>query len=133
MTAINKIESMHKLKFSFGSASHELYEASGVGEDWVKAVAQVNHSFVIELKPQHSDTPESGFELPEHKILEASVEMYNGFLEYMKTFLPNYKIDAQVLRACKRKLNEMNKDVENILSEIALEPNDGEDFEPINN
>lgn len=34
MLAINKIYDIHKFKFSFGMASHELYEASGCSEDW---------------------------------------------------------------------------------------------------
>lgn len=68
MIAIKKIENVHKFKYRFGIASHELYEASGCGEDWAKEIAKINHTYVIELKPEKSDEFEhSGFEFPEEK------------------------------------------------------------------
>lgn len=111
MVAINKIEKTHNFKFKFGSASFELYEASGCGEDWAHSVAKINHTFVIELKPEKSDTPESGFEHPENKINETGLEMYDGFIEYMKTFVTK-NISQEVISECKQKLQEMKSELE---------------------
>jgi hypothetical protein len=111
MVAIRKIEDTYKFKFKFGSASHELYEASGCSEDWGKEIAKINYTYVVELKPEKSDVPESGFELPESKIEGIGQEMFDGFIEYMKTFLTN-KIDQSIINECKNKLSDMHKDLE---------------------
>ena len=63
MIAIKEIEKRHKFGFRFGSASYELYEASGCSEDWSKEVAKINNSYVIELRPDKADTPEAGLVL----------------------------------------------------------------------
>ena len=69
MIAINAMDNKHNSKFKFGSASYELYEASGCGPDWAKDIAKINHTYVIELQPEKSDEFEhSGFEYPEDKI-----------------------------------------------------------------
>ena len=44
MVAIKKIHKTHNFQYLFGSASHELYEASGCGEDWAKEIAKINHT-----------------------------------------------------------------------------------------
>ena len=44
MVAIKKIQKTHNFQYLFGSASHELYEASGCGEDWAKEIAKINHT-----------------------------------------------------------------------------------------
>lgn len=106
MIAIKKIEKKHNFTFKFGSASYELYEASGCSQDWGKEVAKINHTYVIELKPEKSDSPESGFEHPENKIEEASLEMYDGFMEYIKSFLTN-SVDKVIVNECKNMLNNM--------------------------
>ena len=106
MIAIKKIEKKHNFTFKFGSASYELYEASGCSQDWGKEVAKINHTYVIELKPEKSDSPESGFEHPENKIEEASLEMYDGFIEYIKSFLTN-SVDKVIVNECKNMLNNM--------------------------
>jgi hypothetical protein len=106
MIAIKKIEKKHNFTFKFGSASYELYEASGCSQDWGKEVAKINHTYVIELKPEKSDSPESGFEHPENKIEEASLEMYDGFIEYIKSFLTN-SVDKVIVKECKNMLNNM--------------------------
>jgi hypothetical protein len=114
MVAIDKIDKTHKFKFKFGSASYELYEASGCGEDWGHAIANINHTYVIELKPEKSETPEAGFEHPEQKISETALEMYDGFLEYMKTFLGK-TISPEIVKECQNKLKDMKNELENII------------------
>jgi hypothetical protein len=39
--------------------------------------------------------------------------MYDGFIEYMKTFLGIKVINQEIIQECKRKLSEMEKDIEN--------------------
>ena len=67
---------------------------------------------VIELKPEKSETPESGFEHPENKIQETSLEMYDGFIEYMITFLNN-KVSQDIVLDCQKRLNQMKNELEN--------------------
>jgi hypothetical protein len=112
MTAIRKIDEKHGYKIKFGVASFELYEASGCSEDWGKAVAKINHTYVIELKPEQADLPETGFEYPENKIESAALEMYDGLVEYMKSFLTN-KFDLSIVNECKIKLNQIIKQIQN--------------------
>ena len=112
MVAIRKIERNHHFKIKFGSASHELYEASGCSEDWGKQVAKINHTYVVELKPERSDTPQSGFDHPEQKIAQTGLEMYDGFLEYMKSFFIK-NVDSSIVKECKNKLKEMQNEIEN--------------------
>jgi hypothetical protein len=89
MIAIKKIENIHNFKYRFGIASHELYEASGCGEDWGKEIAKINHTYVIELKPEKSDEFEhSGFEYPEEKI---GIYLTNKFLNYKIKIILNHK------------------------------------------
>jgi hypothetical protein len=45
MIAIEEIKRLHRVEFKFGSASFELYEASGCSEDWY-----LNISLICELK-----------------------------------------------------------------------------------
>ena len=89
LTAINKIEEEHGFAYKFGAAAHELYEASGCGEDWTKEVAKINHTFVIELKPEQIQHPQNGFEFPESEVEQAALEVYDGFIEYIKSFFIN--------------------------------------------
>ncbi|CAF1015022.1 unnamed protein product [Brachionus calyciflorus] len=110
MSAISKVEELHKFKYRFGVAAHELYEASGCTEDWSKDVAKVNHTFVVELKPD-IDSHEYGFDFPEDKIEEASLEAYDGFIEYIKTFL-NFQIDKKIIDECKNQLNFLKESVQ---------------------
>jgi hypothetical protein len=112
MSAIRKIEEKHGYKIKYGIASFELYEASGCSEDWGKAVAKINHTYVIELKPEQADLPETGFEYPENKIESAASEMYDGFVEYMKSFLSN-KFDLSIVNQCKDKFNQILKQIQN--------------------
>ena len=112
MVAIDKIDKTHNFKFKFGSASYELYEASGCGEDWAHSIASINHTYVIELKPEKSDNPESGFEHAEQKISETGLEMYDGFLEYMKTFLGR-AVSPEIVKLCQNKLKDMKSELEN--------------------
>lgn len=56
---------------------------------------------MIELKPDRSDTPESGFEHPEEKIQEAALEMYDGFIEYINSFIKT-QVDEKIITACRK-------------------------------
>ncbi len=103
MTAIKTIKAKHGFEYSFGSASHELYEASGCGEDWAKEVAKVNHTFVIELKPDSIEYPQTGFEFPESDVEQAALEVYDGFVEYIRSFLV-HRVDPEVVRECRDRL-----------------------------
>lgn len=106
MIAIREIERIHNFNFKFGSASFELYEASGCSEDWSKEVAKINHTYVIELRPDKVDIPEAGFDYPEEDAYDASIEMYDGFLMYINSFITN-KVDEDIKNECNFKLNEM--------------------------
>ena len=75
-----------------------------------KEVAKVNHTFVIELKPEKSDTPESGFELPENEIEKVGEEMYDGFLDYMSSFLTN-KVDPSIVKECKSRKDDLTEEL----------------------
>lgn len=76
-----------------------------------KEVAKINHTFVIELKPEKSDTPEAGFDHPENKLEETALEMYDGFVEYMKSFLVDI-VDDSIKQECKTKLEDMKREIE---------------------
>ena len=111
MTSINAIKEKHGYSFTFQSASKN-YEASGCGGDWAKAIAKINHSFIIELQPReqashyvfNSHFPISGFLYPEEKLEEACATAYTGFIEYIRTFLDVVSIDLEVTKDCKKKL-----------------------------
>ena len=75
-----------------------------------KEVAKVNHTFVIELKPEKSDTPESGFELPENEIEKVGEEMYDGFLDYMSSFLTN-KVDPSIVKECNSRKDDLTEEL----------------------
>ena len=78
--------------------------------------------------PENSDTPESGFEYPENNLIDAAIIMYDGFIEYMKTFLTN-KVDPAVVKECKTKIADMNKELDGFSTqEPEVDPNE-EDFE----
>lgn len=77
-----------------------------------KEVAMVNHTFVIELKPDVADLSGFGFEFPEKKIEQASQEIFDGFLEYLKTFL-GYKIDSKIVNECKSRIDWIKNIFEN--------------------
>lgn len=97
-----------------------MYEASGCSEDWSvfnfilkkfflnfvrsKEVAKINHTFVIELRPDITDHSGMGFEYPEEKIQQAASEIYDGFLEYIKTFIGS-SIKRKILNECRTRLN----------------------------
>jgi hypothetical protein len=68
---------------------------------------------VIELKPSNVENhnPNVGFEFPENKIEQAALEIYDGLIEYMKSFYTN-NIDQATVNDCKLLLNEMIKTVE---------------------
>jgi hypothetical protein len=110
MIAIKEIEKKHDFSFTFGSASFELYEASGCSEDWSKHVAKVNHTFVVELKPEKAETPESGFVYPESDVLQSAIELYDGLFAYISSFIPAsefYRVDEKIIEECKLKLANM--------------------------
>ena len=94
---------MHNYTFKYGSASHELYESSGCNPDWAKAIANINHTYVIELKPKEISmrNPYIGFDYPEEKLAQAGQEMYDGMIEYFKTFFIK-KIDKQIIVECEK-------------------------------
>ncbi len=117
MIAIKTIKSKHGFEFSFGSASHELYEASGCGEDWAKEVAKVNHTFVIELKPQTIKYPQNGFEFPESEVEQAALEVYDGFVEYIKSFYVP-QIDPEIVRDCRKRLAIIEERVSENINEL---------------
>ena len=112
MVAIRKIERNHHYKIKFGIASYELYEASGCSEDWGKQVAKINHTYVVELKPDKSDSHQShsGFDHPEHEIAQTGLEMYDGFVEYIKSFFVK-NVDAKIVKECENKLKEMQSEI----------------------
>lgn len=68
---------------------------------------------MIELKPSNVDShnPNVGFEFPENNIEQAALEVYDGLIEYMKSFYTN-NIDQATVNHCKELLNEMIKTVE---------------------
>ena len=68
--------------------------------------------FVIELKPEISAYPESGFEYPEEKITQAALEIYDGFIEYIKSFFITH-VDDAIVKECKNKLIDMKNNLEN--------------------
>lgn len=112
MIAINTIKNKHGFEYSFGSASHELYEASGCGEDWGKEVAKINHTFVIELKPDSIEHPQTGFVFPEEDVEQAALEVYDGFVEYIRSFFIN-KVDPAIVQECQNKLLIMQNRLSN--------------------
>jgi hypothetical protein len=69
-------------------------------------VAKVNHTYVIELRPDKADQPMSGFDHPEDEAHSAAVEIYDGFLAYINSFI-NHKVDNHIALKCKSMLNEM--------------------------
>lgn len=76
-------------------------------------MAKINHTFVIELRPEKSDTPESGFELPESEIEQTGLEIYDGFLEYMNSFLIS-KVDPAIVDECKLRKMYMLEDLKDL-------------------
>ena len=108
MTAIHTIEKKHNFKFVFGSAGHELYEASGCSEDWARDIARINYTYVIELKPtKFDDFDQSGFEVPEDQIEQVGAEMYDGFVAYINSFLADQVINESIRAECKSKLDAL--------------------------
>lgn len=77
-----------------------------------KEVAKVNHTFVIELKPDVTDISGFGFEYPEDKIEQASQEIFDGFLEYFKTFL-GAEIDGKIVNECNNRMDWIKNIFEN--------------------
>ena len=108
MVAINAIKEKHGFEYDFGSASHELYEASGCSEDWGKEVAKINHTFVIELKPKDINFPQTGFVFPESEIEQAASEIYDGFIEYIKSFFIK-NVSESVRAQCQEKMARMQQ------------------------
>jgi hypothetical protein len=106
LLAIKEMDDKHDIKFRFGSAAFELYEASGCSEDWSREVAKINHTYVIELRPEKSDTPEAGFDHPEREVLSSAMEIYDGFLVYVNSFI-KHGVEDHIVVKCKAMLNEM--------------------------
>ena len=101
-----------------------LYEASGASEDWARAIGGINHTFTVELKPTVSNAGRSGFEMAEKKLPEASLEAYESFVEFMRTFLPGYKYKQSVISKCKKQLNDMMMTVESYSREQTEQENE---------
>lgn len=78
---------------------------------------------MIELKPDISDSPESGFEHPESEIVKTSQEIYDGLLEYMNSFITN-QVDDKIVQECKIK-KEM------LLEELKEQPDSPNDYDYI--
>lgn len=85
-----------------------------------KEVAKINHTFVIELKPEKSDIPESGFEMPENELQQTGLEIYDGFIEYINSFLVS-KVDPDIVEECKLTKTYMIEDLKEIQDENQLE------------
>lgn len=77
---------------------------------------------MIELKPEKSDIPESGFEMPENEIEQTGLEVYDGFLEYMNSFLV-HKVDPAIVEECKLRKAYMLEELKEIQEENYLELN----------
>ena len=105
-----------------------LYEASGVSLDWAKAIAGINHTFTVELKPTVSNAGKSGFEVAERKIPNVTKEAYESFVEFMKTFLPGYKFKQSVVVDCKKQLNDMISTVKSYSREQTAQEKEDYDF-----
>lgn len=71
-----------------------------------QAVAKINHTYVIELRPDNADSPEEGFNYPESDVLSASQEIYQGLLTYMNSFITN-QVSESIKQTCQGKLNDM--------------------------
>lgn len=65
------------------------------------------------MKPEKSDTPESGFQHPENEISQTALEVYDGFLEYMNSFLINH-VDSSIVDECKLRKNQMLEDLKEL-------------------
>jgi hypothetical protein len=68
---------------------------------------------VIELRPSDADrhNPNVGFEFPENQIEQAALEIYDGLIEYIKSFYMN-NIDQATVNRCKKLLDEMTKSLD---------------------
>ena len=105
-----------------------MYEASGASEDWAKAIAGINHTFTVELKPTVSNAGRSGFEMAERKLPEASLEAYESFVEFMRTFLPGYQVKQSVVTKCRKQLEDMILTVESYSREQTQQEKEDYDF-----
>jgi hypothetical protein len=61
---------------------------------------------VIELRPEKADQPMTGFDHPEEEAHSAAMEIYDGFLAYINSFI-KHKVDTHIELKCKSQLNEM--------------------------
>jgi carboxypeptidase A3 len=106
--ATNKIQTAHNYTYRFGSASHELYESSGCNPDWASSIG-IKHAYAIELKPKEPtmNNPYLGFEYPENELKQVGLEMFDGLIEYIRSFLVNNKSNTNMLKECKVYYNEM--------------------------
>ena len=75
-------------------------------------MANIPHTYVVELKPENADTPEGGFLFAEEEVADAANEMYDGFLAYIYSFITN-KVDDIIKEECIAKLDEMNNILKN--------------------
>lgn len=66
-------------------------------------MAKINHTFVIELKPEQIEYPQNGFEFPESEVEQAALEVYDGFIEYIKSFFIN-NVSQEVVDECKLRM-----------------------------
>jgi hypothetical protein len=109
VSVIKKIQFKFKTKFEFGSAGHILYEAGGCSEDWARARAKTNHSYIIELKPSVDEVGNDsilGFDYPESLIESSSEEIYFGIKDYLLNFHRS-TYTKQVENECKHIMKSM--------------------------
>ena len=75
--------------------------------DWAKAVANIEHAYAIELKPKVSlINPFVGFDYPQDELKQVGLEMFDGIVEYFKTFYAK-RFDQHLIDECKVYYNDM--------------------------
>jgi hypothetical protein len=84
-----------------------LYESSGCNPDWASSIG-IKHAYAIELKPKESlrNNPFLGFEYPEENLEQVGLEIFNGLVEYFKTFYFHIS-DKTIVNECKAYYDEM--------------------------
>ncbi|KAL5289992.1 hypothetical protein ACFFRR_009779 [Megaselia abdita] len=75
--ASNAISNYRGTRYTIGSSSNLLYEASGGLDDWAYGSLGIPLSYTVEL-------PGNGFSVPSHEILHIGRETYAGFIEFIR-------------------------------------------------
>lgn len=75
--ASNAISNYRGTRYTIGSSSNLLYEASGGLDDWAYGSLGIPLSYTVEL-------PGNGFSVPSHEILHIGRETYAGFVEFIR-------------------------------------------------